>query len=161
MNAIPEASPGRCADCGAAMPEISSFCPECGRPVGGRAVSGRDLILAGSVYLILVPAIVLLLMEPYKRDRYLRFHSYQSILFWLIGVLIATSVRVLALVLILIPAVGLLLIVLLTVAATVGWSLGLLVLTIKAAQGQLFKIPYLSAIAERQAFTVSEAHARK
>jgi uncharacterized membrane protein len=36
---------------------------------------------AGAIaYLTFIPAILFLVMEPYKRDSYVRFHSWQSIL---------------------------------------------------------------------------------
>ena len=154
MNAYPEANMSeQCAACGMGLTEVTSFCPGCGQPTGLLEISGRDRMLAGLAYLTLLPSAILLIVQPFKRDSYLRFHSIQALAYWAAGVAIGLALRVLAYALILIPTAGLLIIVLLSVALAVAWTLGLAVLTIKALQQQLFKIPWIGSLAQRFAFS--------
>ena len=42
--------------------------------------------LAGALaYLTFIPAVVFLVVEPYKKNRFVRFHSVQCLLFWAAG----------------------------------------------------------------------------
>jgi len=97
-------------------------------------------------YVTIIPAIVFLVMEPYNRSRFIRFHSFQSIFFavawtalW-IGLSIIVHIPLLGWLTILIwPLIGL--------AGFVIW----LVLLLKANQGQMFKLPIIGDMAEKQA----------
>ena len=71
------------------MPEISVFCPGCGRPVAtddedemetSVAPLSRDALLGVIAYFALVPAIALLLIPGTKKNLWVRFHAWQSIL---------------------------------------------------------------------------------
>lgn len=117
-----------CTRCGATVAEDSAFCGACGQPrsqsstgqpsvgsfAAAPAVAGSNttvssgtaltmnLAAALSYALGLVTGILFLVMEPYKNDRLVRFHSMQSILFsaacvvfaivWSIGVGILVSI---------------------------------------------------------------------
>jgi uncharacterized membrane protein len=86
-----------CANCGAALSEGAGFCASCGRQIGGVPQAPPQVGAAGgpaassglasnaaaalSYVLGLVTGIVFLVLEPYKRDRFVRFHAMQSILF--------------------------------------------------------------------------------
>jgi uncharacterized membrane protein len=89
-----------CANCGAALTEGAGFCASCGKQVGGApqadpsgsqvgsavapaASSGlaSNAAAALSYVLGLITGIVFLVLEPYKHDRFVRFHAMQSILF--------------------------------------------------------------------------------
>ncbi len=85
----PGPMPLSCADCSAKMPETAAFCPGCGRPMTGAAekASGRvgalpERIAGALAYLTFIPAIVFLLVEPFKSNRFARFHSIQCLLMW-------------------------------------------------------------------------------
>ena len=108
--------------------------------------------LAGAIaYLTFIPAVVFLLVEPYKRDRFVRFHSIQCLLAWIAGLVVWAVLRLTSLVLFFIPVAGPLLVVLIyavvILAAVVVW----LVLLVKAVQGEIFKLPVLGDIAGRLA----------
>ena len=108
--------------------------------------------IAGALaYLTFIPAVVFLVVEPYKKNRFVRFHSVQCLLFWAAGMLAALALKVAGLLLIIIPVVGPLFVVLVLVvtafAAVVVW----LVLVVKALQGEMFKLPVLGKFAEQQA----------
>ncbi|HTW57643.1 MAG TPA: hypothetical protein VMD99_05930 [Terriglobales bacterium] len=108
--------------------------------------------LAGALaYLTFIPAIFFLLRPPFSRNRFVRFHSVQCLLFWLACVSAAAALRLASLVLILLPLLGPLLVTLLYVipalASVVIWA----VLLVKAFQGEMFQLPVLGLLAEHYA----------
>jgi uncharacterized membrane protein len=93
--------------------------------------------LAGALaYVTIIPAIVFLVLAPYNRVPFIRFHSIQSIALFL------TSV-VLHFLLGLIPIVGWILLPLLSLALLVVW----IVTVYKAYKGEWFKLPVIGEIA--------------
>jgi uncharacterized membrane protein len=109
-----------------------------------------DNSAGGLAYLTFIPAIIFLVMEPYNRNRFIKFHSWQSILLtgaWVAWIIIRL---VLAIVLHAIPGFGLL-------SLAIGFIVGLaffilwLVAIIQAFNGKKFSIPVIGAIAEKQA----------
>lgn len=79
-----------CNKCGVEMIPGSAFCASCGQPArlvaadsGGTAFSRSGLPpnVAGALcYLAgFVTGIVFLVLEPYRRDHFVRFHAFQSI----------------------------------------------------------------------------------
>ena len=108
--------------------------------------------IAGALaYLTFIPAIVFLTIEPYKKNRFARFHSVQCLLFWAAGVLVALALKVAGLLLFIIPVVGPLFVVLVLVVAGFAAVAVWLVLVVKALQGEMFKLPVLGDYAEQQA----------
>src|SRR5260370_19450418 len=77
-----------CPQCAAQMPDEAVFCPSCGGTMRApeRAhskVGGLSESIAGALaYFTFVPALLFLLVDPYKKDRFVRFHSFQCILVW-------------------------------------------------------------------------------
>jgi len=108
--------------------------------------------VAGALaYFTFIPAIVFLTLDPYRRDRFVRFHSIQCLLFWLTGLVMGLAIRLLALVLFMVPVVGVLLISLISVLAGLAAFFAWLVLVVKALQGQAFKLSVLGELAEHYA----------
>ena len=91
-----------CGNCGNSVTETGTACDSCGTgaarageaqpeyaTAGGGAVanapasSGLSSNLLGLLCYLLAPlaGIVLLVIEPYKNDRFVRFHAFQSIFF--------------------------------------------------------------------------------
>jgi uncharacterized membrane protein len=82
-----------CGNCGASVPEGSGFCSNCGKPAGapaaqpvaqsGQAGSGLTPNVAGALAYALgfITGIIFLVIEPYKNDRFVRFHAMQSIFY--------------------------------------------------------------------------------
>src|SRR5271157_1067915 len=138
--------PLSCPHCAAQMPETAAFCPGCGLAMQeqprarGKAGGLAENIVGALAYLTFVPAVVFLLREPYKKNRFVRFHSVQSLLLWLAGIAAAAALRLagIAFPLFVVLAAGLLLL-----AALLIW----LVLVVKALQGEMFKLPLLGNLA--------------
>ena len=134
-----------CTSCGA---QISSgtMCPAC----AGRAASTPAAPVAGAgmtdnvtgmlAYFTIIPAVIFLVLEPYNRNRFVRFHSWQCILLHVAWIILWFGLHILAvLTFFLWPIIAL--------AGFILW----IILVIKAYQGQMFKIPFLGDIAEKQA----------
>jgi uncharacterized membrane protein len=151
-----------CAKCGAQLAEGTGFCGSCGTPVGsaaggppapaaaGTAMSSN---VAGLLTYILgfITGIIFLVIEPYKNDKFVRFHAFQSIffnvaliVFW-IAYMILSSILTFVSFGILAVVMGLLgLLILLAVLAY--W----IFLMYKAYNNQLYKIPFIGDLAAKQ-----------
>jgi len=143
------------------------FCPNCGTPIAKGAACPKCAGAAASVsattvggvltdnmagalaYVTFIPAIAFLVLEPYNKNRFIRFHSFQCLFIW--GALFALSIA-LAMVA-MIPFLGLLTIPLHFVI-WIGAIVLAIILALKAYQGQKFKVPVIGDMAEQQADTV-------
>ena len=147
--------PLSCPRCGIQMPDNTAFCPGCGwntaQPVLGTTGGIRDNIAAALAYLTFIPAILFLVVEPYKKNRFIRFHAFQSIFLTLTAVVAGLVLKLLFLILSLIPLLGHLLLLLISVIAFLGCVILWLVLMVKALQGEMFRLPLIGDLAERQA----------
>ena len=149
-----------CAYCDAEMPEISGFCPECGRAINS-AASGEDgeakapslrLALLGALaYVATVPAVVCLAIPRLRRDRFARFHCWQSVLFGLLTLLALVAMRLWFALLSLLPGIGFLLACLSVGIACLALMMLWLVLVVKAALGQTYQLPWIGRQAARLA----------
>jgi uncharacterized membrane protein len=139
------------------MPPYAAFCPGCGRPmqvvpkVQGKVGFLPRRIAGALAYFTFLPPLVFLTLHPYRRDRFVRFHSIQCLLLWLAGLIVGLAIRLLALLLLMIPAVGMWLISLMTALAGLAAFFIWLVLEVKALQGQAFKLSVLGELAEHYA----------
>jgi uncharacterized membrane protein len=146
-----------CPQCAAEMPETAAFCPGCGRSMltEERALGTVGILpenVAGALsYLTFLPAILFLTLDPYRKNRFVRFHSVQCLLLWAATILFAIALKLASVVLFIVPVLGPLLVLLVStvivLAALVIW----LVLVVKAFQGVMFKLPKLGDFAARQA----------
>jgi uncharacterized membrane protein len=170
--------PITCPQCHAQMPDNVAFCPGCGRrmwvpgqdakrpaasppvihtlavpPLTVTPVSVpsqfKDNLLAALAYITFIPAVILVLIEPFKRNRFIRFHSFQSIFLTVATIVIAFALRILYSVFTLIPVVGYLMAWLALAIAVLGWGILWLVLLVKALQGQTFRLPLIGSLAEK------------
>jgi uncharacterized membrane protein len=146
-----------CPDCAAQMPQTAAYCPGCGRPMQTEArAQGKVGVLsepmAGALaYFTFIPAIIFLLLEPYKHNRFVRFHSFQCLLLWGAAILLAIALKLAALLLFIIPVLGPLLVVLVSAVVGIGALVLWLVLVVKAFLGEMFQLPLLGAFAVQQA----------
>ena len=149
--------PLSCSHCNARMPDSAAFCPGCGRPMlaAPPALQKVGLLtenVAGALaYFTFIPATAFLLLDPYSKNRFVRFHSLQCLLLTLTCLLIGVALKLVSYIFFLIPVVGPLFIVLASVIALIAAFVLWLVLVVKAFQGETFVLPVLGGFAERQA----------
>jgi uncharacterized membrane protein len=137
------------------MPEDAAFCPDCGRPMlsAERAhgqVGVLPEVVAGALAYFLVPAFVFLFVEPYSKNRFVRFHAFQCIGAGMIAIVIAAAVRVFGVAMSLLPVIGYLLISLVSIVLVLAVLITWVVLIVKALQGEMLKLPLIGTVAERQ-----------
>jgi uncharacterized membrane protein len=162
-----------CGYCGTEMPDISEFCPRCGRPVREGTsfapdpvelveaerteeveeqkrrdlppVEPSDRYVGALAYLTFIPALVFIFLKQFQQRKFVRFHAFQSVLFWgvvivMLGLGFFTASFGWLMMWLVIGALVLL-------ALFFTWA----VLSIKALQGEYFELPWLGALAEQQA----------
>jgi uncharacterized membrane protein len=137
-----------CTNCGSQIPAGAS-CPKCAgvsAPASTPAVGMADNI-AGMLAYLLIPAIVFLVIEPYNKNRFIRFHAFQCIFLCIALFVLGVALQVLWHIPFLGWAVGLLLWPLIGLAELILW----IILLLKAYQGQMFKLPVIGDMAEKQA----------
>jgi len=154
-----------CAKCGATLSEGTGFCGSCGTPVGAAtggppapaapaptAGGGLESNVAGALaYVTVIPAIIFLVVEPYNKDKFIRFHSFQSIFLSIAWVALAIVLMIVSAVLAVIPVLGWILGLLLWLALMIG-MFGLWVFVIyKAYKNERYMIPVIGKIAAQQA----------
>jgi uncharacterized membrane protein len=145
-----------CPQCATQMPETAAYCPGCGRAMRtleraqGTVGAFPETIAGALAYFTIIPAIVFLVLEPYNKNRFVRFHSWQSLLLWLAGALIGTVLRFAEFVLRIIPFLGHLLAWLISLVVGLAVLVIWLVLVAKALQGETFKLPVIGDLAERR-----------
>lgn len=146
-----------CSHCAFEMPKTAAFCPGCGERMEPRSLAQgkvghlRENIAGALAYLTFVPAIIFLLRDPYRRNRFVRFHAVQCLVLWLIGIVLGLALRLLGMLVFLIPVLGPLLVVVTDVAFGLAAILLWMVLIIKALQGETFVLPWVGDIAEQYA----------
>jgi uncharacterized membrane protein len=146
-----------CPHCAAQMPETAVFCPGCGRsmkiekPARGKVGAFPENIAGTLAYFTFIPAIVFLLVDPYKGNRFVRFHSLQCLLLCGATILAAIALKLASVVLFIVPVLGPLLMVLVSIVVALAAAVIWLVLVVKAFQGVTFRLPVLGDFAAHYA----------
>jgi uncharacterized membrane protein len=144
-----------CSHCAAEMPDISAFCPVCGRPVGKSLASPaqgtRDALLGGLAYVTVIPAIVFLAVPAFRSSRFVRFHSWQSVFFAAAAAMAGLLVKFLFAVLSILPLIGFLAACLAVGITFIAIAATWVVLPVKALQGQNYRLPVVGGIAAAMA----------
>jgi uncharacterized membrane protein len=148
-----------CANCGNQMQDAEAVCSKCGKPAGasvGGGAAAAPAPAAGSgladnvagmlAYVTFIPAIIFLVMEPYNRNRFVRFHSFQCIFFNVAWFVLWMAISVISMTGIL-AVITLLLTPIIMLAGLIVWVM----LLLKANQGQMWKLPVIGDLAEKQA----------
>jgi uncharacterized membrane protein len=106
-----------------------------------------DNAAAGIAYITLIPAIIFLIIAPFKNSSYVRFHAWQSILFFVACAVIDILV---GLVQNIVPSAAFLT---LTVLQLVNLALFVvwIFVFVSAFGGKLCKLPIIGGLAEKQA----------
>ncbi len=166
-----------CTSCGSNVGDGIKFCPKCGQPQAAAAAGGNagpsaapagaaagagaapaasagvenQNVMGAVAYITFIPAILFLVIEPYNKNRFVRFHSFQCLflaLTW-IGLVIASTI--LGAILALIPVIGWILSFIIgfgiPIAIFIMWALALF----KAYQGEEYRLPVIGDLAAKQA----------
>ncbi len=106
-------------------------------------------VASGLAYFTVIPAVIFLLLEPYRSNPTVRFHSWQSIFYFLAG----AAIRVMELLLVSMLPYGLAASIsgLLSLVLFIGW----LIAVIKAFQGEKWLLPVIGSYALQTSSKVS------
>ena len=144
-----------CNMCGAQIADGTTTCAACagripaaGAPAATAApAQGMTDNVAGMLaYFTIIPAIIFLVMEPYNRNRFIRFHSFQCLFFAVAWTVLWIALSIFAH----IPVLGWLSILIWPLIGLAGFIIWI-ILVIKANQGQMYKLPFIGDMAEKQA----------
>jgi uncharacterized membrane protein len=106
-----------------------------------------DNAAGGIAYITIIPAIVFLILEPFKRSSYVRFHAWQSIFFYVAWAVVHILIEV---VLNLVPTV-LFLTLTLWQFVDLAFFVVLVIVFVSAFNGRRLKLPILGDLAQKQA----------
>jgi uncharacterized membrane protein len=141
-----------CPSCGAQIAD-GATCAKCAGgqahvPVALAATGGglEDNVAGALAYVTIIPAIVFLVLEPYNRKRFIRFHAFQCLFFALAWTVLWIGLEIIAH----IPFLGWMTILVWPLISLLGFVIWL-ILVLKAFQGQMFKLPIIGDLAEKQA----------
>ena len=143
-----------CPVCGTQIVE-GAACPKCAAgsaqpsvPVASVTTGGglEDNVAGALAYVTIIPAIVFLVLEPFNRKRFVRFHSFQCIFFAIAWTVLWICLSFVAH----IPFLGWATLLIWPLVSLVGFVIWL-ILVLKAYQGQMFKLPVIGDMAEKQA----------
>jgi uncharacterized membrane protein len=149
-----------CTKCGAVVADGATFCGSCGAALTGGAVAAPASSTAGGLspniagmlaYFTIIPAIIFLVLEPYNKDRYIRFHAFQSLFFHIAWIAAWIAMIFLGMILGMVPVIGLVIHLLIDLALFIGGFVVWVILVIKAYGNQKFQLPVIGKMAEEQA----------
>jgi uncharacterized membrane protein len=163
-----------CSTCGAQIADGMTTCAACaGRPAAGFApvpttapaaapaaasvqsgASGLTDNVAGLLCYSpvgLFADIIFLVAEPYNRNRFIRFHAFQSLFMAVAMVAVVIVLMILGMVLAIIPVVGWIIGLLLWLGFAFGNLALWIMMMIKAYQMQTTKLPFIGDLAAKQA----------
>jgi len=149
-----EISMAFCSTCGTQIPDGTTACAAHAAPAAAPVAStgGMTDNVAGMLaYITIIPSIIFLVMEPYNKNRFVRFHAWQNLFFFGAWIALSIAFMILSAVLAFIPILGHLVMFLLWMALWVGVVVIWIMLLIKANGGQKWKLPVIGDMAEKQA----------
>jgi uncharacterized membrane protein len=161
-----------CAKCGTQVNAGASFCPACGAAVAvqGSAVSasgasaapasapvavsspGMTDNLAGALSYIWIVGLIFLFIEPFNRNKFVRFHAFQSVFYGVAWVVFWVAMHIVFGILSSITA-GLVVFLALPLYGLIGLGgfVFWLFLAFKAYNNELYKAPFIGDLAAKQA----------
>lgn len=154
-----------CAKCGGTLIDGAGFCGTCGAaaqaaassapvvPMNSPAAnSGLASNLAGALAYVLglITGIVFLVLEPYKHDRFVRFHAMQSILFCVAAIAFSIFWHILVSIMMSISGYTAMALVPIGLLISLSFFALWLFLMYQAYSQREFRIPFIGAIAAKQ-----------
>ena len=163
-----------CSKCGAQLAAGAGFCGACGTSVAGQSATpgpatsaaatpapqpgvaspGMTNNLAGALCYIagFITGIVFLVLEPYNKNRFVRFHAFQSIFFSVVCIVFSMVWSWLFFSLLFTPGMGLWgLFSLVWLVIRLGMFAAWIFLMYKAYNNEEFKLPVIGDLAAKQA----------
>jgi uncharacterized membrane protein len=144
-----------CSVCGAQIADGTTACAACASrtatappvPQASASTGGMTDNVAGMLaYFTIIPAIVFLVMEPFNKNRFVRFHAWQSVFFNVAWIALWIALQIIVHV----PFFGWLTIFVWPLVMLGGFIVWI-VLVLKANGGQMYKLPVIGDLAEKQA----------
>jgi uncharacterized membrane protein len=133
----------KCPYCGTTFPDDAAFCPDCKWP--RTPLTPAQRAAAAVSYFLLVPAAVILFLPEFRKDRFVRFHAWQSVVLWMVFLILFGASLFFSNVAA--PMVFLLFVILISLAMLFLW----IVLSVKAWQGERLEIPLFGEFAAKLA----------
>ncbi len=106
----------------------------------------EDNVAGMLAYITIIPAIIFLVMEPYNKKPFVRFHCFQNIFLHVAWIALMIVLGIIGM----IPIIGWATLILWPIIGLGGFVLWI-VLVMKAYQNQKFKLPFIGDLAEKQA----------
>jgi uncharacterized membrane protein len=119
----------------------------------GLELPGIAFNIAGLLCYILWPVApaFFLLVGPYNRNRFVRFHAFQAAFLWFGGIVIAIALQIVTSVLGLIPVLGWIASALIWIVFTITFLVLVIVMLYKAYNGEWYSAPVIGNFARQQA----------
>ena len=153
-----------CAKCGAQLNAGSGFCAACGTAVASQSVTtsgaatapaqstsapsaGMTDNMAAALSYIWIVGLIFLLIEPYNKNRFVRFHAFQSVFYGVAWMILWFGMHI---VFAIMPFLGLLILPIYALIGLGGFVYWLF-LAFKAYNNEQYKIPIIGEIAAKQA----------
>ncbi len=155
-----------CNGCGTEVAD-AKFCPKCGAPVGaagspaagpsaapppnsppgstGGAAANDDNLMGALAYVTVIPAIIFLIIEPYKNRRFVRFHAFQCLFLFVAAFALGIGVTIISMV----PVIGWI-IAIFSPFVFLGVFVLAIIAAIKAYQGLEYRLPIIGEMAAKQ-----------
>jgi uncharacterized membrane protein len=146
-----------CSNCGAE--QRGNYCANCGAPAPGAtpgssaAISAlQDNVAAALCYLLgVLTGVLFLVLEPYSRNRNIRFHAFQSIFCWIAIMALSIALQIVTHSFLLIPFAGWIMSASIWSAFGLGVFVLWLLLMYKAYNNERWVLPFVGPLAEKQA----------
>lgn len=151
-------------ECPSCHQEVSgAFCNLCGATLAAATAGSPSAVPASSAasglspssaaalsYLTILPPIIFLVIDPYKKIKLVKFHSLQSLTLFVALVATYISLAILSFITAFIaPTMSMLFLFLYFVAGIAFFGTWLFTM-IKASKGEFFKLPFIGAFAAKQ-----------
>jgi len=141
VPANPAQASVRCPHCGTVMPANAAFCPGCGWSM--TPIPPAERAAAAVAYLTFVPAAVILLLPAFRKSRFVRFHAWQSVLLWVVFLVLTMIALFLS------NVAAAMVFLLFGILASLAMLFLWIVLSLKAWRGERFELPLFGDLAAR------------